>query len=109
MLMRRTSRPGLGDLYKVSTWTGNLIDCDTSLWSLFTPSCWNPGSTGVEAPDNPNIAAIQAALAPSDAPPVPTGCTSTILSSIGVCDYLVYGGIGILVFGIVMFMGGGRR
>jgi len=92
---------GMGDLYKINTWTGKTIDCDTSLWGLLVPSCWNPFANDANISGNPDPAIIQAALSSGDSGgnsslPV-TPCTSSILSSLGVCDWMVYLGGALLV------------
>jgi hypothetical protein len=83
---------GLGDLYKISTWSGKTIDCDTSFWSIFTPSCWNPFANDANISGNPSASAIEEALNSGNDPDAIIPCQSTLIPSLGVCDWMIYVG-----------------
>src|SRR5271157_6178688 len=108
MLMRRTSRRGLGTTYKTDPSTGTVIDCDS--WNnLFQSVCWNPFSPQV-VPVSPGSASGGSSgggddgLVPSVAavPAASTACSQTIIS--GVCDWIVYAAGMAALLGLV-FMG----
>lgn len=64
VLIRRTSRGGLGTLYKTDPSTGTVIDCDN--WNnMFQSVCWNPFSPSV-VPVAPSVVGGDASSDGSD-------------------------------------------
>lgn len=99
MLMRRTSRRGLGQDYRINS-SGVIVDCDQ--WSnLLQAVCW--GAPTGQLPAGTSAGDSAANL------PVDTGCSSTIITSpIAVCDWIVYT-CGAVVAGLLLMATMGKR
>jgi hypothetical protein len=100
MLMRHTSRRGLGADYRINS-SGTIVDCDA--WSSIVDLvCWG-------APTGQLPVGTSAGDSASNLP-VDTGCSSTIITSpIAVCDWILYT-CGAVVAGLLlMAMMGARR
>ena len=82
---------GLGTDLRVDCSSGNTIDCDS--WSnFFNATCW--GICSAQGTQNTTPVGTPAA-------PV-TDCSQTIFTSLGICDWYVYGAVAI-VAGLVIF------
>ena len=91
--MRRTSRRGLGQDYRINS-SGTIVDCD--LWSnLLQSVCWGAPTgqlpTGVQPGDSSSVL------------PVESTCSSTLITSpIAVCDWIVYTAGAVALVGMVL-------